>query len=101
MGFYYAYVLRSLKDHPLYTVFTKELNARIERHNRGLVESTKNRVLFELIYSEGCNNEKDGVHRQRYLNSTYGKHYIRNRLRHFLSDVSELWIFHRARRSRS
>ena len=46
---YYTYVLQSLKDGDLYTGFTENLKLRFEQHNKGLVESTKDRRPFKLI----------------------------------------------------
>jgi len=42
-------VLQSLKDGDLYTGFTENLKLRFEQHNKGLVESTKDRRPFKLI----------------------------------------------------
>ena len=83
MNIYYVYILRSLKDFKLYTGYTINLESRLEQHNSGQVTSTKNRIPFELIYFEGCFNQKDALHREKYLKSTYGKRYIRNRLKNY------------------
>jgi putative endonuclease len=48
--YYYTYVLQSLKDSDFYTGFTKNIKLRFEQHNLGLVDSTKNRMPFKLIY---------------------------------------------------
>ncbi|MDI6780452.1 MAG: GIY-YIG nuclease family protein, partial [Bacteroidota bacterium] len=53
MNYFYIYVLRSLKDSKFYVGFTKNILKRIEEHNKGKVESTKNRTPLELIYWEG------------------------------------------------
>ena len=42
---YYTYVLQSQKDGKFYIGFTKELKLRFERHNKGLVDSTKKEHL--------------------------------------------------------
>jgi putative endonuclease len=77
--FYYIYVLLSKKDNRFYTGFTDNIRRRITEHNSGKVESTKNRRPFDLVYFEGCRNKNDALHREKYLKSTYGKRYIRNR----------------------
>jgi putative endonuclease len=82
---YFVYVLKSKKDGLFYTGFTTDLNKRIEEHNKGIVSSTKHRIPFELVYFECCLNQKDALHRERYLKTTYGKRYIRNRLSNFLN----------------
>lgn len=80
---YFVYVLISKKDNKFYTGFTSNLSERINEHNSGKVNSTKYRTPFELVYYEGCFNLEDTLHREKYLKSTYGKRYIRNRLKNF------------------
>jgi putative endonuclease len=77
---YYVYVLISLKDRRFYTGFTKDIEKRLSEHNEGLSISTKCRIPFELIYYEACRNIKDALHREKYLKTTYGKRYLKNRL---------------------
>ena len=81
----YVYVLCSLRDHLFYVGFTKNLKKRLEAHNRGVVPSTKRRVPLELIYWEGCRNQSDATKREKYLKSSWGKRYIKNRVRNYLT----------------
>jgi len=83
--FYYVYVLKSLKDGNWYTGYTSDIKARIKMHNDGLVESTRNRRPFELIYFEGCVHQQDATRREKYLKSGNGKIYIRSRLSNYLN----------------
>lgn len=83
--FYYTYVLLSKKDDKFYTGYSSDLKQRFEEHCTGKVESTKNRRPFELIYYEACLNQKDAVHREKYLKSFYGKMFIRKRLKSYLT----------------
>jgi len=82
---FYVYVLRSIKDCNLYTGFTKNLKIRYKQHNKGLVESTKKRVPLKLIYYEACLNHEDALRREKYLKTTYGKRYLKNRLRNYFT----------------
>ena len=82
---YYVYILQSEKDGEFYTGYTKDLKLRFEQHQKGLVESTKNRQPLKLIYSEACLNQQDATHREKYLRSYYGKMFIRNRLKSYLT----------------
>lgn len=68
-----------------YTGFTKDIDNRLKMHNEGRVTSTKSRRPLELVYFEVCFNEADALHREKYLKTTYGKRYIKNRLKYFLS----------------
>ena len=83
--YYYVYVLRSLKDTMFYVGFTKSLAARLEAHNRGQVSSTKSRMPLELVYWEGCLSQTDATLREKYLKTAWGKRYIKNRLRNYLT----------------
>ena len=81
----YVYVLRSLADNQFYVGFTKNLPGRLEAHNTGRVFSTKRRTPFELVYWEGCLDQADAAVREKYLKSAWGKRYIKNRLRNYLT----------------
>jgi len=82
---YYVYVLRSLSDHRFYVGLTNKLPTRLEAHNAGLVMSTRTRAPLELIDWEGCLNRSDAAHREKYLKSTWGKRYLKTRLRRYLT----------------
>jgi putative endonuclease len=64
---YYIYLLKSKKDEKLYIGFTPNLVKRLEKHNKGEVESTKHRRPFELIYFEGYKSLKDATRREHNL----------------------------------
>ena len=81
----YTYILKSLKDNQFYTGSTKDLKTRLKQHNDGLVESTKFRRPFNLIYYEACLNDHDARVREQYLKSAWGKRYIKNSLKTYLT----------------
>ncbi len=81
---YYVYLLLSVKDNKLYTGYTDNLDRRLYEHNKGLVDSTKYRRPFELLYYEWSLNKKDAQAREKYLKSGMGKKYLRNRNKHYL-----------------
>ncbi len=82
---YYTYVLQSTKDMNFYTGFTKNLKLRFEQHNKGLVESTKDRRPLKLIYYEACLDQNDAAKREKYLKSYHGKMFLRRRLKSYLT----------------
>lgn len=82
---HFIYILKSDKDRKFYTGYTKNLKLRFEQHKKGLVESTKDRGPLKLIYFEGCLSQKDATHREKYLKTHYGKMFIRNRLKSYLT----------------
>lgn len=81
----YVYVMRSQTDSHLYVGFTTNLPTRLKEHNAGAVPSTRQRRPFELIYGEGCLDHADATAREKYLKSSWGKRYIKNRLRYYLT----------------
>lgn len=81
---FYTYVLKSQVDGKFYTGFTNNLKRRLAEHNAGRVASTKRRVPLELVYYEACRNEKDAVVREKYLKTTYGHRYLKNRIKNEL-----------------
>lgn len=83
--FYYIYVLRSQKDKKLYVGYTNDLKSRFEQHSKGQVSSTKDRRPLKLIYSEACLDKHDAMHREEYLKTAYGKQFLRNRLKSYLT----------------
>ena len=78
------YVLRSLKDGNFYVGFTENLRKRLVAHNDGRVKATRNRIPFEIVYYEASRNRNDTIKREKYLKTSYGKRYLRNRLRNDL-----------------
>jgi len=66
---YYVYVLKSLKDGQLYIGYSSNLKARIERHNSGLVFSTKSRLPVKLVYYQAFISRKDAMNEEKYLKS--------------------------------
>ncbi|OGE84630.1 MAG: excinuclease ABC subunit C [Candidatus Doudnabacteria bacterium RIFCSPHIGHO2_02_FULL_46_11] len=82
---YYIYILQSKKDKQFYVGYTDDLKNRLKLHNAGRVESTKNRLPFELVYYEACKNQQDATHREKYLKTSWGKRYIKARLKKYLT----------------
>ncbi|HSE90371.1 MAG TPA: GIY-YIG nuclease family protein [Candidatus Binatia bacterium] len=81
---YYVYVLKSRKDGRFYVGCTADLRKRIAEHNDGKTRSTRHRIPFDLLYYEGSRNHTNALHREKYLKTTYGKRYLKNRLKHEL-----------------
>ena len=83
--FYYVYILLSSKDKKFYTGYTENLKLRFEEHQKGLVASTKDRRPLEIIYSEACLDRSDAMHREKYLKTHFGKMFLKNRLKSYLT----------------
>jgi len=82
---YYVYVLQSLKDGKLYIGFTRNLEKRVNEHNKGYVPSTKPRTPLKLIFYEAYLNEKDAIRREDYFKSTKGKRTLKIMLKEYFS----------------
>ena len=86
---YYIYVLHSKKDNNFYVGYTVDLRHRIGLHTAGNVPSTRDRRPLQLVYYEACVSQEDALHREKYLKTTYGKRYIKSRLKGYLADRDE------------
>jgi len=82
---YYVYILKSEKDKNFYVGYSKDLKKRVKEHNDGKVPSTKKRIPFNLVYYEASLNQQDATHREKYLKTSWGKKYIKNRLKNYLT----------------
>jgi len=82
---YYVYVLKSRKDGHLYVGCTGNLRTRLAEHNSGKAQSTRYRIPFDLVYYEASKSRTDALHREKYLKTSYGKRYLKNRLKNEFS----------------
>jgi putative endonuclease len=84
---YYVYVLFSLKDKVFYVGKTADLEERLKYHERGYVDSTKDRRPLKFLYAEMTPNESDSGHREIYLKTAWGKRYLKARLKDTIYDI--------------
>jgi putative endonuclease len=82
---HYVYVLRSELDGKLYTGCTADLRCRLRQHNEGKVPATQRRLPFKLIYYEASLSVDDAYRREKYLKTSYGKRYLKSRLRGYFT----------------
>ena len=64
---FFVYVLQSKKDGEFYIGFTPDIKRRMEKHNLGLVQSTKHMRPLELMYCEVYKAKKDALIREKRL----------------------------------
>ena len=76
---YYTYVLKSLKDKKFYIGFTSNLDKWMSAHAKGLVSATKYRRPLILVYYKVCFDKDSAIKREKYLKTTYGHRYLKNR----------------------
>ena len=77
-----------MKDGRLYIGTTSDLRKRLDEHNRGKEPGSKHMAPFELAYYEACQSKNDAFKREKYLKTTYGKRYLKNRLQGYLARYS-------------
>jgi len=65
--------------------YTKNLKDRLKKHSSRLVKSTQNRLPLELVYYETCLDQNDAIRREKYLKTTYGRRYLKNRLKGYFT----------------
>lgn len=85
--YYFTYVLQSQKDFSLYIGWTNNLKHRLQQHNIGKVQATKPKIPYKLVYLETCLNQKDAILREKSLKTGFGRKYIKNRLKNYLTDI--------------
>jgi putative endonuclease len=76
---FYTYVLKSKKDGKHYIGFTENLKKRLEEHNQGLVECTKSRIPFEIVYFEACLDKQKAIAREKYFKTGFGRSFLKMR----------------------
>jgi putative endonuclease len=86
-GFYFVYILESLKDQGWYIGFTSDINRRIIQHNKGENISTKARIPLKLIYFEGYVSKNDAEGRERFLKSGAGRRFLKKQLNNYLTSL--------------
>ena len=75
---YFVYLLKSkLKTDQLYTGYSVNVEKRLERHNKGLVDSTRPYRPWELIHYEAFKNKSNAKRREQYLKTTKGRRALR------------------------
>ncbi|OGI25140.1 MAG: hypothetical protein A3J76_02950 [Candidatus Moranbacteria bacterium RBG_13_45_13] len=85
---FYIYVLQSLKDMRTYVGYTCDFEQRLEKHNRGLVKSTKHRRPLKLLFSETFETEQLAMERELYWKSGAGRRKLKEYFENNISDIS-------------
>jgi len=73
-------VLKSRKDGRFYIGWSEDLRLRVEQHNKGQVEATRERRPLELIYYEACLSREEAIKREKSLKTGFGRKYLKRRI---------------------
>ncbi|MGB3340007.1 MAG: GIY-YIG nuclease family protein [bacterium] len=66
-GWYYVYILRSMKNDSIYIGCTGDITKRFDEHIKGLNRSTLRMLPLEIIYVEVFKSKKDAFLREKRL----------------------------------
>ena len=69
---YYVYIIKSRKDGRFYIGSTSNVQNRLDYHNSGRQRSTKNRIPFDLVYTESFENKSMALAREKQIKSYKG-----------------------------
>ena len=76
---FFAYILKSEYDGTHYYGSSKDLDKRLDDHNKGRVRYTKGRRPWKLIYKEAFNIRSDAVKRELFFKSVDGYKELKNK----------------------
>ena len=78
---FYIYILYSPSSNQYYVGSTEHVDARLERHNRGMVPSTKAYGPWELKHTELFPSREEAVIREKEIKSKKSRVYIEKLIR--------------------
>lgn len=83
---YFVYLLESAIDKSWYIGYTPDTpQNRAQKHNAGIVYSTKRKMPWRLIYYEAYLNRSDATNREKFLKSGAGRNFLKKQLKCYLS----------------
>jgi len=74
---FFVYALKSVSRNYIYVGLTSDLQARIDRHNKGYERTTKPYIPFKLIFSEEFPDRFSARNREKFLKSGKGKDFLK------------------------
>jgi putative endonuclease len=77
---WYVYILRSSRDNNLYIGSTNNIGRRLNEHNSGKVDSTKNRIPFSLEAYLAVKDKSRAIELEQYLKTGSGKALLQKRI---------------------
>jgi len=78
---YFVYILQSQKDGTYYIESTQNLHERLERHNQGRTNYTKNKRPWDLVYQEAYSDRSSAMKRENAIKKRKSKNYIESLVR--------------------
>ena len=87
---YYTYALLSNDKKRIYVGLTKNLQRRINEHNKGRTKSTRYYRSWTLLYFERTNTLKDARLKEKKLKSGYGKEFLKSFFKKSHAPIAQL-----------
>jgi putative endonuclease len=76
-----VYILQSIKDGRFYVGITVSMENRPNRHNRGLVRSTKAFVPWKVVFQKEYNDMQDASRTEKFIKRQKSRRYIEELVR--------------------
>ena len=73
---YFVYILYSEKCNRYYTGYAADVNARLTRHNNGVVTATKNCKPYQLMASKSFESETEARKEEARIKKQKSRKYI-------------------------
>lgn len=84
---FHVYVLESINSSKWYIGYTpNSVLFRLEKHNAGLVQSTKPFMPWKVIYYEAYLDQKDATGREQFLKSGSGRKFLEKQIKNYLTN---------------
>jgi len=77
---WYVYILRSIIDKNLYIGSTNNILRRLTEHNSGKVDSTKNRIPFNLEVYIAVKDQAKAIELEQYFKTGSGRAILQKRI---------------------
>jgi len=77
---FFAYIIQSKIDGSFYKGYCEDLQKRLQQHNSGQTHSIKNKIPFELIYSEEFKTRAEAIKREKYFKTAAGCRFLKSKL---------------------
>ncbi|MFQ6032748.1 MAG: GIY-YIG nuclease family protein [Candidatus Zixiibacteriota bacterium] len=75
---FFLYILQSQKNGKYYIGITKDIETRLDQHNRGVGKSTRSSRPWRLVYTEEYNTWSEAARREREIKNQKNRSYIEN-----------------------
>jgi len=73
-----VYILKSIEHGTYYYGHTKDLEARLKRHNSGKVRSTKSKGPWRVHYKEEFSTKSEAFKREMFFKSINGYNFLKS-----------------------